>query len=108
MVLDSSDLLTRFAAPLSDSAGSTSGVDWQTLSSLAVAQFWLRIDTTMDNSWKDYQSDGFFDESITPKGNPRLAASRAINFEFVWPRARRAAASKAGHKRNGHFVYRLF
>lgn len=34
----------------------------------------------MDNSWKDYQSDGFFDESITPKGNPRLAASRAINF----------------------------
>ena len=34
----------------------------------------------MDTSWKDYQSDGFFDESITANGNPRLAASRAINF----------------------------
>ena len=39
----------------------------------------------MDPSWKDYESNGFFDESITPKGNPRSAAARAINFkEFVW------------------------
>lgn len=34
----------------------------------------------MDTSWKDYESNGFFDESITPKGNPRSAAARAINF----------------------------
>ena len=34
----------------------------------------------MDPSWKDYRSNGFFDESITPKGNPRSAAARAINF----------------------------
>ena len=34
----------------------------------------------MEKSWKDYKSKGFFDESITPKGNPRAAASRAINF----------------------------
>ena len=34
----------------------------------------------MDPSWKDYESNGFFDESITPKGNPRSAAARAINF----------------------------
>ena len=34
----------------------------------------------MEKSWKDYKSKGFFDESITPKGNHRAAASRAINF----------------------------
>ena len=34
----------------------------------------------MDTSWKGYESNGFFDESITPKGNPRSAAARAINF----------------------------
>ena len=43
-------------------------------------QPWLRVDTTREKSWKDYKSKGFFDESITHKGNPRAAASRAINF----------------------------
>ena len=34
----------------------------------------------MEKSWKTYQSDGFYDESITTNGNPRAAASQAIKF----------------------------
>ena len=34
----------------------------------------------MEKSWRTYKSDGFFDESITAKGNPRAAASQAIKF----------------------------
>ena len=34
----------------------------------------------MEKSWRTYKSDGFFDELITAKGNPRAAASQAIKF----------------------------
>ena len=34
----------------------------------------------MEKSWKTYRSEGFFDESMTPRGNPRAAASQAIKF----------------------------
>ena len=34
----------------------------------------------MEESWKTYRSEGFFDESMTPRGNPRAAASQAIKF----------------------------
>ena len=34
----------------------------------------------MEESWKTYRSEGFFDESMTPRGNPRAAANQAIKF----------------------------
>jgi uncharacterized circularly permuted ATP-grasp superfamily protein len=34
----------------------------------------------MNNSWKFYNSDSFFDELITPKGKPRVAARRLVNL----------------------------
>ncbi len=34
----------------------------------------------MEKSWRTYKSEGFFDELITAKGNPRAADSEAIKF----------------------------
>tara|TARA_R110001592_G_scaffold363381_1_gene686578 strand:+ start:3582 stop:5030 length:1449 start_codon:yes stop_codon:yes gene_type:complete len=34
----------------------------------------------MHNSWKFYNSGSFFDELITPKGKPRVAARRLVNL----------------------------
>lgn len=53
----------------------------------------------MNNSWKFYKTDGFYDELIAPSGNPRQAARRAINLLQSLPEeemtARRAAADIA-------------
>jgi len=34
----------------------------------------------MNKSWKSYDTGAFFDELITPKGSPRVAARRAVNL----------------------------
>jgi uncharacterized circularly permuted ATP-grasp superfamily protein len=34
----------------------------------------------MNTSWKSYDTGAFFDELITPKGSPRVAARRAVNL----------------------------
>lgn len=53
----------------------------------------------MNESWKSYQTGNFFDELITPKGQPRAAARGAIRLLQQLPMeemaARRAAAELA-------------
>ncbi|MEP4486920.1 MAG: circularly permuted type 2 ATP-grasp protein [Halioglobus sp.] len=53
----------------------------------------------MNKSWKSYQAGDFFDELITPKGQPRVAARQAVKLLQSLPRdemdARRAAAELA-------------
>ncbi len=53
----------------------------------------------MNKSWKSYQSGDFFDELITPKGQPRVAARQAVKLLQSLPaeemNARRAAAELA-------------
>lgn len=53
----------------------------------------------MKNSWKKYRSDGFFDELLTEKGNPRQVARHAVElFQELGDdeiNARRAAAEMA-------------
>jgi uncharacterized circularly permuted ATP-grasp superfamily protein len=53
----------------------------------------------MNKSWKFYQSGDFFDELITPKGQPRVAARQAVKLLQSLPaeemNARRAAAELA-------------
>ena len=53
----------------------------------------------MNNSWKSYQTGDYFDELITDKGRPRLAARRAVNMLQELPTeemsARRSAAELA-------------
>jgi uncharacterized circularly permuted ATP-grasp superfamily protein len=53
----------------------------------------------MNNSWKEYQADAFYDELIASSGRPRVAARRVVNLlqslseeEMV---SRRAAAELA-------------
>ena len=53
----------------------------------------------MNKSWKSYQSGDFFDELITPKGQPRVAARQVVKLLQNLPQeemnARRAAAELA-------------
>jgi len=53
----------------------------------------------MNKSWKAYQSGDFFDELITPKGQPRVAARQLVKLLQSLPQgemnARRAAAELA-------------
>jgi uncharacterized circularly permuted ATP-grasp superfamily protein len=53
----------------------------------------------MNNRWKNYRADGFFDELITENGNPRQVARPAVNLLRELPDdeidARRAAADMA-------------
>lgn len=53
----------------------------------------------MNESWKSYQPGNFFDELITPKGQPRAAARGAIRLlqqlSTEEMAARRAAAELA-------------
>jgi uncharacterized circularly permuted ATP-grasp superfamily protein len=53
----------------------------------------------MNKSWKSYEAGDFFDELITPKGQPRMAARQAVKLLQSLPaeemNARRAAAELA-------------
>ena len=59
----------------------------------------MRVARTMNESWKSYASGSFFDELITPKGQPRAAARGVVRLLQKLPgqemAERRAAAELA-------------